>query len=67
MSGLEVTGLVALGVFLIGIVGMLVTSFLLLKLNNSRVLDFFFTASVVTYGVAGFVAIAVSLVYELIK
>ena len=67
MSILEIAGLTALIVFVVGMVSMLVICGLKLSFSNSKVLDYLFTLSVILYGVAGFTAIILSFIYEIIK
>jgi hypothetical protein len=69
MSSLEIAGLVALILFIIGIVIMLVSVALGLnaKYFGSRFLNILFYTSTIIYGISGITAIMLSLAYELMK
>lgn len=69
MSSLEIVALVALALFVIGIVTMLVSVALMLntKYFSSRFLNILFFVSTIIYGIGGFTSIILSLIYEIIK
>lgn len=67
MTGLEIAGLVAFCIFVAGWVGLLITCIMMPFNSSSKILNFFFILSTTTFGIAGFSAIIISMVYELMK
>ena len=69
MTALEITGLSLVGIGIIGMVGILITS--ILKLNpfsiTNKRLDLALLFSTVAYGIGIFGAITVSIIYEFVK
>lgn len=66
---LEIIGSILLGIGIIGMVGLIITSIFMLNpfRNTSRRLNFFLLLSTIAYGIGMFGALAVSIVYEFIK
>ncbi len=69
MTVLEITGSILLGIGIIGMVGLIITSIFMLNpfRNINRRLNFFFILSTIAYGIGMFGALAVSIIYEFIK
>jgi hypothetical protein len=69
MTMLEIIGSILLGIGIIGMVGLIITSIFMLNpfKNASRRLNFFLLLSTIAYGIGMFGALAVSIVYEFIK
>lgn len=69
MTMLEIAGSILLGIGIIGMVGLIITSIFMLNpfRNTSRRLNFFFLLFAIAYGIGMFGALAVSMIYEFIK
>ena len=69
MTTLEIAGSILLGIGIIGMVGLIITSIFMLNpfRNTSRRLNFFFLLFTIAYGIGMFGALAVSIIYEFIK
>ena len=69
MTMLEIAGSILLGIGIIGMVGLIITSIFMLNpfSNINRRLDFFFILFTIAYGIGMFGALAMSIIYEFIK
>lgn len=69
MTMLEIAGSILLGIGIIGMVGLIITSIFMLNpfRNTSRRLNFFLLLSTIAYGIGMFGALTVSIIYEFIK
>lgn len=69
MTMLEIAGSILLGIGIIGMVGLIITSIFMLNpfraINRRR--DFFFILFTVAYSVGMFGSLAMSIIYEFIK
>lgn len=69
MTMLEIAGSILLGIGIIGMVGLIITSIFMLNpfraINKRR--DFFFLLFTIAYGTGMFGALAMSILYEFIK
>ena len=69
MTALEITGLALVSIGIVGMIGILITSLLMLNpfsITNKR-LDLALLFSTIAYGVGIFGAIIVSIIYEFVK
>ena len=66
---LEIIGSILLGIGIIGMVGLIITSIFMLNpfRNTSRRLNLFLLLSTIAYGIGMFGALAMSILYEFIK
>ena len=69
MTILEIAGSILLGIGIIGMVGLIITSIFMLNpfRNTSRRLNFFLLLFTIAYGIGMFGALTVSIIYEFIK